>query len=158
VFAVTGRRQINKAKQEGGAPASDQSAPFVTCRGAHPRLFERSVTSRAGCIFLSPWRRRSGGEQRIVGPADHRLPELARGLRNHDIPIQWAEKGVRKEDFVHPWLRRNLVPKPASSMTHVLCGLRADASFARTVDDRAHRYDGRYHYACGGRATVQRDL
>ena len=26
--------------------------------------------------------------------------------RNHDIPIQWAEKGVRKEDFVRPWLRR----------------------------------------------------
>jgi hypothetical protein len=26
--------------------------------------------------------------------------------RNHDVPIQWAEKGVRKEDFVRPWLRR----------------------------------------------------
>jgi len=25
---------------------------------------------------------------------------------NHDIPIQWAEKGVRKEDFVRPWLRK----------------------------------------------------
>ena len=24
---------------------------------------------------------------------------------NHSIPIQWAEKGVRKEDFVRPWLR-----------------------------------------------------
>ena len=28
--------------------------------------------------------------------------------RNHDIPIEWAEKGVRKEDYVQPWLRRML--------------------------------------------------
>jgi hypothetical protein len=26
--------------------------------------------------------------------------------RNHDIPAEWAEKGVRKEDYVAPWLRR----------------------------------------------------
>ncbi len=26
--------------------------------------------------------------------------------RNHHIPIEWAEKGVRKEDHVLPWLRR----------------------------------------------------
>jgi hypothetical protein len=26
--------------------------------------------------------------------------------RNHHIPIQWAQKGVRKEDQVLPWLRR----------------------------------------------------
>jgi len=26
--------------------------------------------------------------------------------RNHRIPIRWAEKGVRKEDYVLPWLRR----------------------------------------------------
>ena len=26
--------------------------------------------------------------------------------RNHHIPIEWAEKGVRKEDYVLPWLRR----------------------------------------------------
>jgi len=25
---------------------------------------------------------------------------------NHQIPIEWAEKGVRKEDYVHPYLRR----------------------------------------------------
>ena len=25
--------------------------------------------------------------------------------RNHDTPIEWAEKGVRKEDYVHRWLR-----------------------------------------------------
>ena len=26
--------------------------------------------------------------------------------RNHDIPIEWAEKGVRKEVYVEPWLRK----------------------------------------------------
>ena len=26
--------------------------------------------------------------------------------RNHKIPIEWAQKGVRKEDYVRPWLRR----------------------------------------------------
>jgi len=26
--------------------------------------------------------------------------------RNHHIPIEWAEKGVRKEEYVLPWLRR----------------------------------------------------
>src|ERR1700746_870603 len=26
--------------------------------------------------------------------------------RNHNIPIEWAEKGVRKEVYVQPWLRR----------------------------------------------------
>lgn len=26
--------------------------------------------------------------------------------RNHHIPVEWAQKGVRKEDYVRPWLRR----------------------------------------------------
>jgi hypothetical protein len=26
--------------------------------------------------------------------------------RNHQLPLVWAEKGVRKEDHVLPWLRR----------------------------------------------------
>ena len=26
--------------------------------------------------------------------------------RNHHIPIEWGQKGVRKEDQVLPWLRR----------------------------------------------------
>lgn len=26
--------------------------------------------------------------------------------RNREIPIEWAERGVRKEDYVRPWLRR----------------------------------------------------
>ena len=34
--------------------------------------------------------------------------------RNHDIPIEWAEKGVRKEDYVQPWLRK-MVPASGES-------------------------------------------
>ena len=26
--------------------------------------------------------------------------------RNHNIPVEWAQKGVRKEDYVRPWLGR----------------------------------------------------
>ena len=26
--------------------------------------------------------------------------------RNHRIPVQWAQKDVRKEDYVRPWFRR----------------------------------------------------
>ena len=26
--------------------------------------------------------------------------------RNHHVPIEWAEKGVRKEEYVLPWLHR----------------------------------------------------
>src|SRR4030095_2379143 len=26
--------------------------------------------------------------------------------RNHQIPVEWAQKGVRKEDYVQPWFRR----------------------------------------------------
>ena len=31
---------------------------------------------------------------------------VAAFVRNHHIPVEWAQKGVRKEDYVHPWLRR----------------------------------------------------
>ena len=27
-------------------------------------------------------------------------------VRNHKIPMEWAQKGVRKEEYVRPWLRR----------------------------------------------------
>src|SRR4030081_307351 len=35
--------------------------------------------------------------------------------RNHKVPIQWAEKGVRKEDYVQPWLRRMSMASTSSS-------------------------------------------
>jgi hypothetical protein len=37
---------------------------------------------------------------------DHYRHWVEAYTRNHNIPIQWAEKGVRKEDHVRPWLRR----------------------------------------------------
>ena len=40
--------------------------------------------------------------------------------RNHRIPIEWAEKGVRKEDHVLPWQRR--------MRRHLLEGSRGTAS------------------------------
>src|ERR1700726_2828828 len=42
---------------------------------------------------------------------------------NHQIPIQWSEKGVRKEDYVLPWLRR--MRKKSAYGVHrlgLLCG------------------------------------
>ena len=40
--------------------------------------------------------------------------------RNHEIPIEWAEKGVRKEEYVLRWLRpmvRARSPLPESAPT-----------------------------------------
>src|SRR5438132_1358112 len=37
--------------------------------------------------------------------ADHQVG-VAPCARNHRLPIEWAEKGVRKEDHVLPWQRR----------------------------------------------------
>jgi hypothetical protein len=36
--------------------------------------------------------------------------------RNHDIPIEWVEKGVRKGEYVQSWLRS--IATIAVSMTH----------------------------------------
>jgi len=37
---------------------------------------------------------------------------------NHKIPIQWAQKGVRKDDYVLPWLRRMRKKGAWSSLFH----------------------------------------
>ena len=53
--------------------------------------------------------------------------------RNHKIPIEWAEKGVRKEDYVRPYqqrmVRQNrfgvyfiLGPQPGCSLQGTGCG------------------------------------
>src|ERR1700726_3571918 len=52
--------------------------------------------------------------------------------RNHDIPIQWAEKGVRKEDFVQPWLRR-MVKKGAYGVYFIFKSMEQGPSFRVTV-------------------------
>ena len=44
----------------------------------------------------------------MSAPPAHEIPDrpVEAYARNHAIPIEWAEKGVRKEDHVLPWLRR----------------------------------------------------
>jgi hypothetical protein len=52
--------------------------------------------------------------------------------RNHAIPIQWAEKGVRKEDFVQPWLRR-MVKKGTYGVYFIFKSMEQGPSFRVTV-------------------------
>src|SRR5215475_6214160 len=42
---------------------------------------------------------------------------VAAFARNHNIPIEWAEKGVRKEDYVQPWLRKKWCGRTPSAFT-----------------------------------------
>ncbi len=48
--------------------------------------------------------------------------------RNHDIPIQWAEKGVRKEDHVAPYLRR-MVKSNAYGVYFILKSMEVGPTF-----------------------------
>src|SRR6202045_424489 len=50
--------------------------------------------------------------------------------RNHKLPIQWAEKGVRKEDYVQPWLRR-MVRKDVYGVYFTVYDLRVTSDQAR---------------------------
>ena len=52
--------------------------------------------------------------------------------RNHDIPFEWAEKGVRKEDYVQPWLRK-MVKKNAFGVYFVFKSMEQGPSFRITV-------------------------
>src|SRR5207302_7995994 len=73
----------------------------------HLRLPQRPVAARAGGALLPKRGRRCNGQQGGSEPAHCRLPGLGGSLpRNHQLPIQGAEKGVRKEDHVLPWQRR----------------------------------------------------
>ena len=52
--------------------------------------------------------------------------------RNHKIPIEWAEKGVRKEDHVLPWLRRMAKQECLRRLLHLQeHGARADLPHQR---------------------------
>jgi hypothetical protein len=51
---------------------------------------------------------------------------------NHDIPIKWAEKGVRKEDYVQPWLRK-MVRKNAFGVYFVFKSMQQGRTFRVTV-------------------------
>jgi len=52
-------------------------------------------------------RRGSRHYQKDLTSTDRCLPELGGSVRrNHKIPVQWPEKGTRKEDYVLRWRRR----------------------------------------------------
>ena len=52
--------------------------------------------------------------------------------RNHSIPIEWAEKGVRKEDYVLPWLRR-MTKRNAYGVYFIFKSMEQGPSFRVTV-------------------------
>src|SRR6202035_4487374 len=81
----------------------------------HLRLAQRAVAARAGVALLAsePAPAKAG----VVGVAvvdkevfSRRTADYQAWVeafaRNHRLPIEWAEKGVRKEHHVLPWQRR----------------------------------------------------
>ena len=52
--------------------------------------------------------------------------------RNHRLPIEWAEKGVRKEDHVLPWQRR-MVRRGANGVYFIFKSMEQGATFRVTV-------------------------
>ena len=52
--------------------------------------------------------------------------------RNHQLPIEWAEKGVRKEDHVLPWQRR-MVRQDAYGVYFIFKSMEQGASFRVSV-------------------------
>src|ERR1700674_667314 len=52
--------------------------------------------------------------------------------RNHHTPIEWAEKGVRKEDYVRPWLRR-MANKNAYGVYFIFKSMEQGPSFRISV-------------------------
>jgi hypothetical protein len=67
--------------------------------------------------------------------------------RNHKIPIEWAEKGVRKEDYVRPYQQR-MVRQNCFGVYFILKSLEVGPSFRSStprfpVDDPDYRIIGR---------------
>ena len=52
--------------------------------------------------------------------------------RNHRLPIEWAEKGVRKEDYVLPWQRR-MARADAYGVYFIFKSMEQGATFRVTV-------------------------
>jgi hypothetical protein len=73
----------------------------------HQRLLERIVSTGASGSFLPPDHRSSNRGQRSAHQRTNDYQNWVEAFaRNHNIPIEWAQKGVRKEDQVLPWLRQ----------------------------------------------------
>jgi hypothetical protein len=92
----------------------------------HSRLSNRSVTARPSGALLPTGRRRSGDH---TGGYQSWVEAFA---RNHRTPIRWAEKGVRKEDYVLPWLRR-MVKKDAYGVYFIFKSMEVGPTFRITV-------------------------
>src|SRR5438046_10767465 len=63
--------------------------------------------------------------------------------RNHGLPIEWAEKGVRKEDHVVPWQRR-MARKHAYGVYYIFKSMEQGPTFRVSVTqyptkDQQHR-------------------
>src|SRR5437588_12684529 len=70
--------------------------------------------------------------------------------RNHRLPIEWAEKGVRKEDHVAPWQRRRMARDDAYGVYFIFKSMEQGPSFRVSVPKYAtkepnHRILGRQH-------------
>ena len=52
--------------------------------------------------------------------------------RNHRLPIEWAEKGVRKEDHVVPWQRR-MARKHAYGVYYIFKSMEQGPTFRVSV-------------------------
>jgi hypothetical protein len=52
--------------------------------------------------------------------------------RNHHTPIEWAENGIRKEDYVLPWLRR-MVKQGASGVYFIFRSMEQGPTFRISV-------------------------
>jgi hypothetical protein len=58
--------------------------------------------------------------------------------RNQKVPIQWAEKGVRKEDYVQPWLRR-MVRKDVYGVYFIFKSMEQGPTFRVTMPTKRSR-------------------
>src|ERR1700693_2356355 len=74
----------------------------------HQRLFERIVSARASGSFLSPSDRSSHPEQGVLAQRTNDYHNWVEAFAaNHQIPIQWAEKGV---SGLRLWIPPTIIP------------------------------------------------
>ena len=64
--------------------------------------------------------------------------------RNHRLPIEWAEKGVRKEDHVLPW-QRCMVRAENYGVYYILKSMEQGAEPFRVTVPRNTLHQGRQH-------------
>ena len=77
--------------------------------------------------------------------------------RNHRLPIEWAEKGVRKEEHVPPWQRR-MAKQGAYGVCFIFKSMEQGASFRVTVPKYRPRIQvtGSWPLSAAGRCRCRR--